>query len=177
MFLLTRINFINFSLRLGVSICLDVISIEISISTPKKYQSRRSRKSRRFSKVSLDNREISVEIEISRFSLDEVSQDRIFQSRSRFFETNRDLSRLVEIFVIICGFLEYFSISTEKYWIFTNISIEILVPNLICLHFVLQNWLQNGQKVWEIQIFFKKSRQNLDLSRQNLDLSRQNLDY
>ncbi len=40
--------------RLGVSICLDVISIEISISTPKKYQSRRSRKSRRFSKVSLD---------------------------------------------------------------------------------------------------------------------------
>jgi len=61
--------------------------------------------------------------------------------------------------VIICGFLEYFSISTEKYWIFTNISIEILVPNLICLHFVLQNWLQNGQKVREIQFFFKKSRQ------------------
>ncbi len=43
--------------RLGVSICLDVISIEISISTPKKYQSRRSRKSRQFSKVSLDNRD------------------------------------------------------------------------------------------------------------------------
>ncbi len=41
-------------LSLGVSICLDVISIEISISTPKKYQSRRSIKSRRFSKVSLD---------------------------------------------------------------------------------------------------------------------------
>ncbi len=29
------------NLRLGVSICLDVVSIEISISTPKKYQSRR----------------------------------------------------------------------------------------------------------------------------------------
>ncbi len=29
---------------------------------------------------------------------------------------------------------------------------------------MLQNWLQNGQKVWEIQIFFKKSPQteNLD---------------
>ncbi len=127
-----------------VSICLDVVSIEILISTPKKYQSRRSRKSRRFSKVSLDDREISIEIEISRFSLDiEIS---------RFS---------LDIFVIICGFLEYFSISTEKYWIFTNISIEILVPNLICLHFVLQNWLQNGQKVREIQIFFKKSQQIL----------------
>ena len=66
------------NIRLGVSICLDVISIEISISTPKKYQSRRSRKSRRFSKVSLDDREISVEIEISRFSLDELSQGLTF---------------------------------------------------------------------------------------------------
>jgi hypothetical protein len=39
-----RLSFykIVFFLRLGVSICLDVISIEISISTPKKYQSRRS---------------------------------------------------------------------------------------------------------------------------------------
>jgi hypothetical protein len=55
---------------------LDVISIEISISTPKKYQSRRSRKSWQFQKVSLDDREISVEI--SRFNLDEVSQDRTF---------------------------------------------------------------------------------------------------
>jgi hypothetical protein len=65
-------------ISLGVSIGLDVISIEISISTPKKYQSRRSRKSRRFSKVSLDDREISVEIEISRFSLDELSQGLTF---------------------------------------------------------------------------------------------------
>jgi hypothetical protein len=68
----------RWKIRLGVSICLDVISIEISISTPKKYQSRRSRKSRRFSKVSLDDREISVEIEISRFSLDELSQGLTF---------------------------------------------------------------------------------------------------
>ncbi len=67
-----------FILSLGVSIGLDVISIEISISTPKKYQSWRSRKSRRFSKVSLDDREISVEIEISRFSLDELSQGLTF---------------------------------------------------------------------------------------------------
>ena len=65
-------------LRLGVSICLDVISIEISISTSKKYQSRRWRKSRRFSKVSLDDRDISIEIEISRFSLDELSQGLTF---------------------------------------------------------------------------------------------------
>ena len=36
---------------------------------------------------------------------------------------------------------------------------EILFHNIFCFHFVLQNWLQNGQKVREIQIFFKKSRQ------------------
>jgi len=47
-------TFLASFLSLGVSICLDVISIEISISTPKKYQSRRSRKSRQFQKVSLD---------------------------------------------------------------------------------------------------------------------------
>ena len=84
--------FLHKNLSLGVSICLDVISIEISISTPKKYQSRRSRKSWQFSKVSLDDRDdldsfqklvstietISVEIEISRFYLDEVSQDLTF---------------------------------------------------------------------------------------------------
>ena len=92
-------NCFRCEVSLVVSICLDVVSIEISISTPKKYQSRRSRKSRRFSKVSLDDREISVEIEISRFSLDELSQDHNFWSRSRLIETYRDLSRLVEIFV------------------------------------------------------------------------------
>jgi hypothetical protein len=59
-------------------------------------------------------------------------------------------------------FLIFFSISTKKYWIFTNILIEILVPNPICLHFVLQTWLQNGQKVWEIQIFSKSPDKNLD---------------
>jgi hypothetical protein len=54
--------------KLGVSICLDVISIEISISTPKKYQSHRSRKSRRFSKVSLDRDKIKVDLDWSRLS-------------------------------------------------------------------------------------------------------------
>ncbi len=73
-----KLQMLKLWLSLGVSIGLDVISIEISISTPKKYQSRRSRKSRRFSKVSLDDREISVEIEISRFSLDELSQGLTF---------------------------------------------------------------------------------------------------
>ncbi len=61
---------IVFYLRLGVSIGLDVISIEISISTPKKYQSRRSRKSRRFSKVSLD-------------VMDNLDRDRDFSILSR----------------------------------------------------------------------------------------------
>jgi hypothetical protein len=77
--------------------------------------------------------------------------------------------------VIFVDFSIFFSISTKKYWIFTNISIEILVPNLICLHFVLQNWLQNGQKEREIQFFFKKFWQisiYLDKISICLDLSR-----
>jgi len=73
-----RIEYFEIFVTLGVSICLDVMLIEISISTPKKYQTRRSRKSRRFSKVSLDDRDYLGEIEISRFCLDEVSQDRTF---------------------------------------------------------------------------------------------------
>jgi hypothetical protein len=45
------------------------------------------------------------------------------------------------------------------------ISIEILVPNIYLFTFLLQNWLQNGQKVWEIQIFvlkIQKSSKSLD---------------
>jgi hypothetical protein len=57
--------------------------------------------SRRFSKVSLDNRDISIEIEKSWFSLDELSQDRTFWSWSRFFETCRD-------FCDFSGFLDIF---------------------------------------------------------------------
>ncbi len=54
-------------LRVGVSIGLDMVSIEISISTPKKSQSRPSRKSRRFSKVSLDDRDkVSISLDWSR---------------------------------------------------------------------------------------------------------------
>jgi hypothetical protein len=47
-------------LRLGVSICLDVISIETLDLNTEKSQSRRSRKSRQFQKVSLDDRDISI---------------------------------------------------------------------------------------------------------------------
>ncbi len=50
--------FFELNLSLGVSIGLDMVSIEISISTPKKSQSRPSRKSRRFSKVSLDTKDV-----------------------------------------------------------------------------------------------------------------------
>ncbi len=48
---------IQLKLRLGVSICLDVISIEISISTPKKSLSRQLRFSRQFEKRHLDSRD------------------------------------------------------------------------------------------------------------------------
>ena len=82
--LLSIYNWINISL--GVSIGLDVISIEISISTPKKYQSRRSRKSRRFSKVSLD----LVSMSLAKALI--FSRDRDF---SRLIETYRDLSRFL----------------------------------------------------------------------------------
>ena len=47
-------------LSLGVSICLDVVSIETLDLDTKKSQSRRPKKSRQFQKVSLDDREISI---------------------------------------------------------------------------------------------------------------------
>ncbi len=72
-------------LSLGVSICLNVISIEISISTPKKYQSRRSRKSRRFSKVSLD-------------VMDNLGRDRDFSIWSRHHHPDPNISIEIEIY-------------------------------------------------------------------------------
>ena len=75
----------TYYLRLGVSICLDVISIEISISTPKKYQSRRSRKSRQFSKVSLDDR-------------DNLDRDRDFSILSRHHHPDPNISIEIEIY-------------------------------------------------------------------------------
>ncbi len=77
-----------FYLTLGVSICLDVVSIETLDLDAKKGQSRRSRK--------------------SRFSLDELSQDRNFWLRSRFFETCRD-------FCDFSGFLDIF-LNQEITW-------------------------------------------------------------
>ena len=69
-----------------------------------------------------------------------------------------------------CGFLDFFLDLDREILDFYKY-LEILVPNLICLHFVLQNWLQNGQKVWEIQFFFKKSRQKSRLSRKSMVIS------
>ena len=64
--------------------------------------------SRHQKKVSLDGREnldsfnkLVSTIEISRFSLDECSQDSTFWSRSRFFKTCRD-------FCDFSGFLDFF---------------------------------------------------------------------
>jgi hypothetical protein len=67
-------------LTLGVSICLDA----------KKGQSRRLRKSRQFQKVSLDDRDISIEIEKSQFCLDTSEKsEKSEKSQSR----PRNLSR------------------------------------------------------------------------------------
>jgi hypothetical protein len=55
--------------------------------------------------------------------------------------------------------------------------IEILVPNIYLFTFLLQNWLQNGQKEWEIQIFVLKIQKKFEKPGQHLDLSQQNLDY
>jgi hypothetical protein len=104
---------------LGVSICLDT----------KKSQSRPSSKSRQFQKVSLDNQDISIKIEISRFSLDERSQDRTFWSRSRFFETCRDLLRFFETCQDFCdfsGFLNFFlDLDSEITWFLIYLNRDI----------------------------------------------------
>ena len=115
---LFSLSYVSVLLSLVVSICLDVVSIEISISTPKKYQSRRSRKSRRFSKVSLDDREISIEIEISRFSLDRHCQDSTSWSRSRLIETYRDFSD----FLWFLWISRFFSRSRSRNSVFLQIS-------------------------------------------------------
>ncbi len=76
-----------------------------------------------------------------------------------FFNQDRDLSDFCDF----CGFLDYFSDrEITDFLFFTNIPIEILVPNIFCLHFVPQNWLQYRQKVWEIQILVQKRSKSLD---------------
>ncbi len=85
-------------LRLGVSICLDMVSI----STSSKSESRQSRKSRQRQKVSLDNRDISIEIDTSRFRLDNNVQTK----KSRLRNSSRS-----EIFGVSRQFV---SISTKK---------------------------------------------------------------
>ncbi len=58
-------------------------------------------------------------IEISWFSLDELSQDRTFWSRSRFFKTNRD-------FCDFCGFLNFcLDLDREITWFFTYLDRDI----------------------------------------------------
>ncbi len=69
---------------MGLSICLDVVSI-------KTWQ---SRKSWQFQKACLNDREVSIEIEKSRFCLDITIQIQISRSRSRFIETYQDLPKI-----------------------------------------------------------------------------------
>jgi hypothetical protein len=66
----------------------------LSISTPKKGQSRLSRKSRQFQKVSLNTRDFSIKIEKSRFCLNITIQIQISRSWSRFIKTYRDLPKI-----------------------------------------------------------------------------------
>jgi hypothetical protein len=70
-------------ISMGVSICLDVVSIEtLDLDTGKGW-SRQSRKSLHFQNLSLDNREVSIEIEKSRFCLDTTFQSQKSRLRSR----------------------------------------------------------------------------------------------
>ncbi len=66
----------------------------LHLDTKKKSQSQRSRKSRQFQKVSLDIRDISIEIEKSRYCLDTTIQIQISRSRLRFFKTYQDLPKI-----------------------------------------------------------------------------------
>jgi hypothetical protein len=82
---------------LGISICLNVVSIET---------------------LDLDAKKGSVlTIEISWSRSRNLNLVSMSLAKTVLFGQDRDLSRLVKIFVIIsdfCGFLDFFSISTEK---------------------------------------------------------------
>ncbi len=129
-----------------------MISIEISISTPKKYQSRRSRKSRQFQKVSLDDRDISIEI--SRFCLD--TSEKSGKSRSR----PRNLSR----HDIFGKSRQFFSISIESWSMLSRFSIEIS-------QFVEISEPEVSNKSWKSLDYVEKSRK-FSTNLESLDLSR-----
>jgi hypothetical protein len=85
-------------------------------------------------------------------------------AKTVLFGQDRDLSRLVEIFVIIsdfCGFLDFFLDLDREIMDFYKYLDRDFSSHPYLFTFCASKWasngLQNGQKVWEIQIFFKKS--------------------
>jgi hypothetical protein len=108
------------TLTLGVSICLNVVSIERT--------SRQSRKSRQRQKVRLDSREILVEIETSRFRLDINVQTKKSRSRSRNSSRSENfgVSR------------QFVSISIEKCVDFCIFSSRFLNPSRLFIIFRLK---------------------------------------
>jgi hypothetical protein len=92
-------------LSMGVSICLDVISI----SMPKKGQSRQ------FQKVSLDDRDIWIEMEKSRFCLDINVQTKKSQSRSRNSSRSENFGASRQFVSISIEKCQKVSIKIEKF--------------------------------------------------------------
>ena len=123
-------------------------------------------KSRHFQEVSLNYRDIWIKI--SWFCLNSNLQVSTFWSRSRFIKTYWDLSRLFRFLWIS--------------WLFLNLDQEIidfykyLAWDFSSQHFLftfmLLNWLQNGQKVWENQIFVSKMQKSSKSLDKNWEISK-----
>jgi hypothetical protein len=106
-------SYVKKILSLEVSIFLNVVSIESLDLDTAKCKSWQLRKSRHFQKVGIDNRDISIKIEISRFSLDGHMQIQYFSTE---IETYWDLSRLLWFLWISWLFLD---LNWEITWFFT----------------------------------------------------------
>ncbi len=101
-------------------------------------------------------------------------------AKALLFSRDRDFSRLIETFVIICafcGFLDFFlDLDREILDFYKYLDRDFSSqPYLFtfCASKLASKWAKSAGN----SNFFQKVSTNLDLSRQNLDLSRQNLDF
>ncbi len=146
----------------------------LSISTLAESRSRQLRQSWHFQNLSLDDREISVEIKISWFHFDSHIQSSASRSRSRLIKTYQDLSRLIKIFVIFCdfyGFLDFFHDLDQEIMYFYKYLDRDFSSQHFLLTFCASKLASEWAKSVGNSIFFKKSRQKSRLSRKSMVIS------
>ena len=114
---------------MGVSICLDVISIEISISTSKKSQSRQSRFSRQVLKTGLDCRDkVSIGLDAlkSRFLSRSRHQKKVSLDRRENLDKFKKLVSTLRTFSTVQKMKSRHGLC-PKVSIFVKVSIEISI--------------------------------------------------